>query len=60
MKWYKLIYAWFLARKYINMVITCKNHKNEFVNLLEGLGSLDDGKPTNPWVFISKLKQGLL
>ena len=24
------------------MVITCKNHKNEFVNLLEGLGSLDD------------------
>jgi hypothetical protein len=30
------------------MVITCKNHKNEVVNLLDGLESLDDEKPTNP------------
>ena len=45
----------FLQEKYINMVITCKNHKNEVVNLLDGLESLDDKKPTNPWVFISKL-----
>jgi hypothetical protein len=34
----------FLWQKYIDMVITCKNHKNEVVNLLEGLGSLDDKK----------------
>jgi hypothetical protein len=26
------------------MVITCKNHKNEVVNLLDGLESLDDEK----------------
>lgn len=30
------------------------------LNLLEGLGSLDDEKPTNPWVSISKLQQGWL
>ena len=29
------------------MIITCKNHKNEVVNLLDGLESLDDKKPTN-------------
>ena len=30
------------------MIITCKNHKNEVVNLLDGLESLDDKKLTNP------------
>ena len=32
----------------MNIIITCKNHKNEFVYLLGGLESLDDKKPTNP------------
>jgi hypothetical protein len=32
----------------MNIIITCKNHKNEFVHLLDGLESLDDKKATNP------------
>ena len=31
-----------------------------WLTYLEGLRSLDDEKPTNPWVYLSKLKQGQL
>ena len=49
-----------LVRKYISIVITCKNYEMSFVNLLGWFMKFGWWKPNNPWVFIPKLKQGQL